>query len=261
MTKYLQLAPKLERSLEPLGVTRGRDQKGDLLLDCDTVIVGSGAGGAVIARALSEAGESVVVLEEGPYVAPLEHGALPPSHSLRNYWRGGGMTVAFGLNGQSINVTMGRAVGGSSLLTGGVCFRIPEYVLERWREERGLRDFTTELITTCQPAPTSPRTWLSGTSTASRNSSAVLEPCMPSLWNGRPRPTPRHPPSSTNAVMPFRPRERSTVAKHTMTSARSPVVMNVFCPETRHASPRRVAVVERLATSDPAPGSVMASDP
>jgi choline dehydrogenase-like flavoprotein len=46
----------------------------------------------------------------------------------------------------AINVTMGRAVGGSSLLTGGVCFRIPEPILARWRAEHGLRDYTPEAM-------------------------------------------------------------------------------------------------------------------
>lgn len=141
MTKHLQVA--LNRSLDPLAVLEGRAHSGELVLEADVVIVGSGAGGAVVARALAAAGESVIVVEEGPYVAPLVHGAMRPSESLRKYWRGGGMTVAFGLEGPSINVTMGRAVGGSSLLTGGVCFRIPEYVLDRWQEERGLRGFDT----------------------------------------------------------------------------------------------------------------------
>ena len=144
MTRHLVVRePALNRSLDPLTILEGRSQRGPLVLEADVVIVGSGAGGAVIARALAAAGESVVVVEEGPYVAPLEHGALRPSQSLRRYWRGGGMTVAFGHGGPSINVTMGRAVGGSSLLTGGVCFRIPEHVLERWQEERGLHEFST----------------------------------------------------------------------------------------------------------------------
>lgn len=139
MTRALPIS--MQRSLDSLPVLEGRTHPGELRLEADVVVVGSGAGGAVVARALAAAGESVIVVEEGPYVAPLVHGALRPSESLRRYWRAGGMTVAFGLDGPSINVTMGRAVGGSSLLTGGVCFRIPEYVLERWQEERGLTEF------------------------------------------------------------------------------------------------------------------------
>ena len=38
-------------------------------LDCDTVVVGSGAGGGVVAGELSGSGLDVIVVEKGPYVA------------------------------------------------------------------------------------------------------------------------------------------------------------------------------------------------
>lgn len=123
-------------------VNAGYLHKGSLELETDVVIVGSGAGGAVVARVLAEAGQRVLVLEEGPYIPALTYGSFRPSESLRHAWRGGGLTVAFGLgNSPAINVTMGRVVGGSSVLSGGVCFRIPHLILRRWQQERGLVDF------------------------------------------------------------------------------------------------------------------------
>jgi choline dehydrogenase-like flavoprotein len=124
-------------------VTHGRDLTGDLSLEADVVIVGSGAGGAVVACELAEAGFDVLVLEEGGHVRPEEHARMRPSESLRHLWREAGMTMAIGLGGSPmINVMMGRCVGGSSMLTGGVCFRIPETVLADWRRDHGLLDFT-----------------------------------------------------------------------------------------------------------------------
>lgn len=123
---------------------RTRDQ---LELSCDTVVVGSGASGAVVADVLAAIGEQVVVLEEGPRVRPEEYGQMRPTEHMQSMWREGGTTAAFGI-GKSpvINVTMGRCVGGSSALTGGVCFRTPGWVLDEWVGDHGLRTLSSEAL-------------------------------------------------------------------------------------------------------------------
>jgi choline dehydrogenase-like flavoprotein len=114
-------------------------------ITADVVIVGSGAGGAVIAAELAEAGQEVVILEEGPYLSPEAHAKMRPSESIRHLWRDGAMTVTVPRgNSPFINVTMGRGVGGSSVLTGGVCFRTPEHVLHEWSDKLGLSELTPE---------------------------------------------------------------------------------------------------------------------
>lgn len=131
------------------GYVHGREHHGDLSLDCDDVVVGSGAGGAVVARHLAESGRDVVVLEEGGHLLPHELARMRPSQTMRHAWRESGLTMAVGV-GESpmINVMMGRCVGGSSVMTGGVCFRIPEAVLSDWRA-LGLSDFTAEALEPC----------------------------------------------------------------------------------------------------------------
>lgn len=105
----------------------------------DVVVVGSGAGGSVTAAILAESGLRVVVLEEGPFFSPADLRSFLPSQSVRRVFREAGMSVALGL-GQTptISLTLGRAVGGSSLLTGGVCFRVPESVHATWVRDLGL---------------------------------------------------------------------------------------------------------------------------
>ncbi len=121
------------------GLEAGRDVD----LDTDVVVVGSGAGGATVARELAESGWRVVVLEEGPRITAEEIARMRSSEHLRHMWRDAALTVAVGLgDSPSINVTMGRCIGGSSALTGGVCFRIPGEVLRLWRTERGLLDYS-----------------------------------------------------------------------------------------------------------------------
>lgn len=128
-------------------ILRGRTLTGDQRLGADVVVVGSGAAGAVVAAELAGAGRRVMVLEEGPHVPPVETERLRPSESLRKVWRDGGMTAAIGLGDSPvINVTMGRCVGGSSVLTGGVCFRTPPAVLQTWAQERGLPDLSERAL-------------------------------------------------------------------------------------------------------------------
>ena len=118
-------------------IERGRYLRGPQFVEADTVIIGSGASGSVAAAKLAEAGEEVVVLEEGGWVPPSDYEKMRPSQSLRKLWREGGLTAALGVgDAPVINVTMGRCVGGSSVLTGGVCFRTPDHVLEYWSRER-----------------------------------------------------------------------------------------------------------------------------
>ena len=63
--------------------------------ECDVAIVGSGAGGAVTAAILAEAGLEVVVLEAGPY---LDRRTYPeePLAALAALYRDGGLTIAEG---------------------------------------------------------------------------------------------------------------------------------------------------------------------
>jgi choline dehydrogenase-like flavoprotein len=120
-------------------VIQGRSIAENLDDAADVVVVGSGAGGAVVAKELAEAGLEVVVLEEGPHIPGSVYGKLRPTESLRRIGREAGTTAVLGLGDTPlITVMAGRAVGGSSILTGGVCFRIPHRVHDRWVKERGL---------------------------------------------------------------------------------------------------------------------------
>ena len=103
--------------------------------ECDVAIVGSGAGGAVAAAVLAEAGLDVLVLESGPYV---DHRDYPtdPLEGLPMMYRDGGLTIAQGR--PAIPIPVGRTVGGTTVINSGTCFRAPDEVLRAWRDAAGV---------------------------------------------------------------------------------------------------------------------------
>jgi choline dehydrogenase-like flavoprotein len=103
--------------------------------ECDIVIVGSGAGGAVAAATLAEAGLDVIVLEAGD---SYNRNTYPgdPLAAIAALYRDGGLTMAEGR--PPIPVPVARTVGGTTVINSGTCFRTPQPVLDHWRERYGV---------------------------------------------------------------------------------------------------------------------------
>jgi choline dehydrogenase-like flavoprotein len=119
-------AAPLER--EALRVAEPRER-------CDVVIVGSGAGGASVARALAERGVDVIVLEEGALHDASTY-TTDPLAALSQLYRDGGLTVLEGR--PAIPMPVGRCVGGTTVINSGTCVRTPPELLARWRDEHGI---------------------------------------------------------------------------------------------------------------------------
>jgi hypothetical protein len=109
----------------------------DLAVECDVVVVGTGAGGAVVGRELAEAGLAVVFVEEGRYFDRSDFtGRAFEMH--RKLYRRGGSTFSIGNVG--IPIPLGQTVGGTTTINSGTCFRTPDRVLAQWRDELGLHE-------------------------------------------------------------------------------------------------------------------------
>ncbi len=102
----------------------------------DAVVVGSGAGGAMAARELARAGARVIVVEEGRRFGVEDFRDRAPAERFVELYRGGGATFAVG--SPPVLLPQGRGVGGTTLVNSGTCYRTPDAVLRRWRDEHGL---------------------------------------------------------------------------------------------------------------------------
>ena len=117
------------------GIVDGARISGERHVRADVCVIGSGAGGAPVARALAEAGQRVVVLEDGQAFAQHELTARPRDMTALLY-RDAGQTATLGT--PPIMLPTGRAVGGTTLVNSGTCFRAPAAVQDRWATELGL---------------------------------------------------------------------------------------------------------------------------
>lgn len=93
-------------------------------LRTEVAVVGSGAGGSVVAARLAAAGAEVVVLERGPWLQQRELGDVAPELLARLYRDGGAQTN----HEADMAVLQGTCVGGSTVLTNATCARMPESV-------------------------------------------------------------------------------------------------------------------------------------
>lgn len=108
---------------------------GPLHLEADVVIVGSGAGGAPMACQLAQAGWRVIVLEEGRNYAAADFDRNPVT-ATRELYRDLSLTATIG--SPTIPLPLGIAVGGTTVINSGTCFRTPEAVFGEWKRDYGL---------------------------------------------------------------------------------------------------------------------------
>lgn len=103
---------------------------------CEVVVVGSGPGGAVVAKELAEAGKDVILVEEGPPFAPADF-RPEAGASLRRTLREGGMRVTRG--NAFIPTMQAIGLGGGSLVNSAISARAPDWALDKWAADHGTK--------------------------------------------------------------------------------------------------------------------------
>ena len=111
---------------------------GDLQLTADVVVIGSGAGGSVVAAELAAAGSDVVVLEMGDYLNEADFTGNEAEMMPRLYLGHG----LLGTSDMGISVLAGSCLGGGTVVNWSDSLRTPDDVLDEWERNHGLEGVT-----------------------------------------------------------------------------------------------------------------------
>jgi choline dehydrogenase-like flavoprotein len=117
----------------PAGVTAGATLAADAVVRAGICVVGTGAGGAVAAARLAEAGHDVVLLEEGAWWDASDFTEREAELTPRLYADAATRATA----DLSVSILQGRAVGGSTTVNWLIMLRTPDWVLDEWTREHG----------------------------------------------------------------------------------------------------------------------------
>jgi choline dehydrogenase-like flavoprotein len=122
----LSAPPSPEQAPKTIGVESLAG--GAATLEADVCVVGSGAGGGVIAAELARAGRSVLVLEMGGYRNESDFSQLELPGMFELYL-GGGLAAS---EGGEIALLAGSTLGGGTVVNYMNCIRTPQPIREEW---------------------------------------------------------------------------------------------------------------------------------
>lgn len=169
-------------SNEP-GYVDGATIEADLALAPQVCIVGSGAGGAVAAAVLAEAGYEVLVVEEGGRYTRRDFKQREDEAYPKLYQEDGGRST----EDLAISVLHGRAVGGSTVVNWTTSFRTPEDVVGHWRDQHEVKGFSyADLVPHWESAEARLNIAEMPLAEANRNNRALWDGCTKLGWEVKP---------------------------------------------------------------------------
>jgi choline dehydrogenase-like flavoprotein len=116
-------------------IIRGSDITGPVRETADVCIIGSGCGGGASAKILAEAGKKVIVLEEGGAYTAKDFDSTEET-AYQNLYR---LRAGQATDDLGVTVLQGKCVGGSSTINWTTTLRTPEFVLEAWKRDHGVK--------------------------------------------------------------------------------------------------------------------------
>lgn len=135
--------PPLDPPAEPLPL-RARRGVGGETIDADVCVIGSGAGGSVVAAALADAGKRVVILERAALRIETQFdGRELPGYAALFLDRGIAAT-----SDRAIALLAGSAVGGGTVVNWNTSLRLPAQVRQEWHDV-GIDDLDEHYAAVC----------------------------------------------------------------------------------------------------------------
>jgi choline dehydrogenase-like flavoprotein len=119
--------------IQPVPIT------GDTTLEADVVVIGSGAGGGLVAGELAKAGKSVVVLEKGGYNNEANFTLQEAQATPELFLKRGTLTT----KDLGVIILAGSTLGGGTVVNWMTSLRTPADVLDEWEQSSGLKDCFT----------------------------------------------------------------------------------------------------------------------
>jgi choline dehydrogenase-like flavoprotein len=101
----------------------------------DVVVVGSGAGGGVIAGELAQRDRDVLLLETGPHLTAVDFARWEAKATHDLFWP---LRFAYMPDGDVVAFLAGRCVGGTTTINSKVALRAHEKDVAKWHPETGL---------------------------------------------------------------------------------------------------------------------------
>jgi choline dehydrogenase-like flavoprotein len=103
----------------------------------EVVVVGSGAGGGVVAGELAQRGREVLLLEAGPHLTAADF-VRWEAKAAHDFWWPLRMALVDGGAGGMVPMFGGRCVGGTTTMNTKVSFRAHDFEFAKWHEASGL---------------------------------------------------------------------------------------------------------------------------
>ena len=99
-------------------------------IETDICVIGSGAGGAVAAYELAKkTGLKVTIVERGKYFVPQNDFTNIEPEMIGKLYKDGGLQLTQNFD---MSILQGECLGGTTVINNGICFRIPENILDKW---------------------------------------------------------------------------------------------------------------------------------